>query len=276
MTDPGSWLLVEIDCGGEDAEILSAELWARGVAAVEEIDGADGSTVLRTSLGIDAGDAVAELAGSFPGITVRPIEIPRSVADTWRRFVSASHVVDDIWIVPEWCERPQGRAVVIEPFDTFGLGNHPTTVLALRAALRVCDAGSTVLDVGTGSGVLAVGLARLAGSTVDAFDIAPQSRDALAHNALLNGVSGRVEWCETPFAGDAVGRYSLVVANILAPVLRTIAADLQATTRTGGHIVLSGLRDDQVESVIGHYGRCRVESIESIDGWSGVTLCRES
>ena len=274
MTDDDSWALVDFGCPAEMSEILAAELWDRGVAAIEEIAAGAGRVTLRTSLGNQPGAQLDAIVGLFPGISVTPVAVPRSVADTWRKFVTASHVTDDVWIVPEWCDRPAGRAVMVEPFDTFGLGNHPTTVLTLRAALECAQAHSTVMDLGSGSGVLAVGVARLVGCRVDAHDIAPQARQALMHNARLNGVQDRVNWREELGARDT-GAYDIVLANILAPVLRQLSGDIQRAVRTGGFVVLSGLRSDQVDSVTGHFDRCTVHKVEELDGWAAVTLQRD-
>ena len=274
MTDAGSWLLVDFVCPAGSADILAGDLWARGVAAVEEIDNPDGTVTLRTSLGEDASAGVADLSRAHPDVLVRPVEIPRSVADTWRSFVGPTHVIDDVWLVPEWCGPPAGRTVMVEPFDTFGLGNHPTTVLALASALGVCGPGDPVMDLGSGSGVLAVAMARLVGARVDAHDIAPQAATALAHNARLNGVEGLVSWRDALGPADA-GRYGLVIANILAPVLRELSTDIMRATLRGGHIVLSGMRTEQVTSVTGSYTDCTEIDRRELDGWSAVVLRRE-
>lgn len=275
MSDAGSWVLVEFTTDRENAEFLSADLWARGVAAVEEIDNPDGTVTLRTSLGSGTDAAVPGLLSAHPGTTVRPVEFPREVADTWRRYVSPTRVVGDVWLVPEWCERPPGTSIVVEPFDTFGLGNHPTTVLTLRSALGLCDAGTRVLDLGSGSGVLAVAVALVRGSRVDAFDIAPQAANALDHNARANGVRDLVDW-QDPFDEPTARTYDVVMANILAPVLRSLAPGIIAVTRPGGHIVLSGLRADQVGSVTECFADCVQTMREDMDGWSAVTLRRNA
>ena len=274
MTDPDSWALVDFGCPAETSEILAAELWARGVAAIEELGPHAGGVILRTSLGSDAGEQIDEILALFPGVTVTPVAVPRSVADTWRKFVTPSHVVDDVWIVPEWCERPSGRSVVVEPFDTFGLGNHPTTVLTMRAALTCVRPGSVVMDLGSGSGVLAVGVASLVGCRVDAHDIAAQSRHALAHNARLNGVEDLVHWRDELTEADA-GTYDVVLANILAPVLRQLSGDMERAVRSGGSMILRGLRSEQVDSVTGCFVQCAVVAAEQLDGWASVTLVRD-
>ncbi|MEY3744820.1 MAG: ribosomal protein methyltransferase [Actinomycetota bacterium] len=274
LTEPGGeWLLVDFETPREQSDLVSDALWSLGVVAIEEIDSGQDRVTLRTSLGAESSSGASRVTDRFPGVSVTPISFPASVADTWRRFVSPTHVVDDVWLVPQWCDAPEGRAIIVEPFDTFGLGNHPTTVLTLRSALRVSRPNDVVLDLGSGSGVLSVALACLVGSTVEAHDIAAQGEAALQHNAILNGCDGLVTWLPDVSAGSN-SRYDIVMANILAPVLRQLAGDIQALVRPAGSVILSGLRDDQVDDVLEHYGECDVISTESLDGWAGVTLRR--
>lgn len=273
MTDDHDWVLVDLTCDPETAGYVSDVLWGAGVVAIEEIDNPDGSMTLRTSLGDDAAPTVDEIVAVHPTVSVRPVVVPRTVADSWRRFVGPTHVVDDVWLVPEWSPRPDGRCILVEPFDTFGLGNHPTTVLTLRAALHVSDATTRALDVGSGSGVLAVGLAFLHGCHVDANDIASTARTSLGHNARINGVEQRVEWLPD-LESVVAGSYDLVMANILAPVLRAFAPRLVSATRQGGHIVLSGLRTEQTDEVVGHFAGCTETERTELEGWSAVTLVR--
>lgn len=264
------WVLVEFETDEERAEILSADLWSRGVVAVEEIAVSPGRTVLRTSLGADSDAAIAEINATHSSVS-RLVSFPSSVADTWRTYAEPTHVSGDIWLVPAWLQGTGERDIRVEPFDTFGLGNHPTTVLTLRNALPHAGPSISVLDLGSGSGVLSVGLASLTGCRVDAHDIAPQGEAALMHNAELNDVVNMVRWRDQIGADDN-GRYGLVLANILAPVLRQLAGDIQSVTAAGGAIVLSGLRVDQVETTVACYDLCRIESTDELEGWAAITL----
>ena len=274
LTDTGApaegWVLVEFETDEEHADILSADLWSRGVVAVEEIAVSPGRTVLRTSLGADSDAAINEINATHSSVS-RLVSFPSSVTDTWRAYAEPTHVSGDIWLVPAWLQGTGGRDIRIEPFDTFGLGNHPTTVLTLRDALPHTRPDLRVLDLGSGSGVLSVGIAALAGCFVDSHDIAPQAESALMHNAELNAVVHSVNWRGPLGPGDHE-RYGLVLANILAPVLRELAGDIQSATERKGTIVLSGLRTEQLDGVVSHYDLCSVESIDELDGWAGVTL----
>jgi len=148
-------------------------------------------------------------------------------------------------------------------------------VLALRAAIGIAAAGSLVLDMGSGSGVLAVALAKTAGAVCECHDISTTAEHALEHNARLNGVAPAVRWRGALSGADA-GRYDLAVANILAPVLRDMAAELTAAVRPGGALVLSGIRENQVDELVARYELCTVHAVDTLDGWVAVTLGRVS
>lgn len=269
---PGSWTILEMEVDPDAAEVVADALWGIGVSAVEEVMTSRTRVTLRANVSSDAAGVLDELAARH-GATWRWVSVPVSVADTWREHATATHVVDDLWLVPAWVEPPDGRAVRIEPFDVFGLGNHPTTVLTLVASLGVVQRGDLVLDMGCGSGVLAVSLAVLGACRCECHDIAPQAQAAVLHNAALNGVDGDVAW-RGPLAQGEPPRYDVVVANILAPVLRGLASGLSAVTRPGGRIVLGGMRDDQVDQVSDVFVDCVVESRHADAGWTSLVLRR--
>lgn len=263
-----SWSLVDFATLHDDVEIVSDALWMRGVVAIEERDADNGFVILRTSMGEDPTDLITAIAAQFPQVTSTVVHVPRSIADTWRQFATHTFVNDEIAIVPAWQPAlPNVQSLLIEPLDTFGLGNHPTTVLALRLALKHVKPASNVFDLGSGSGVLAVGLARFRSCFVTAFDIAESARDALALNASLNDVT-TVEW-RTGIAGTIS---QCVVANILAPVLIAESRAISEAVDEGGCVILSGMRDEQVDGVVKHFEAFTLVDSDSQDGWTAVVL----
>ena len=261
------WRLVDVTVPSHEAELAADFLWGLGVVAIEEID--KGTIVtLRTSMGENPLGAIASMREAFPHVVIATVDISRSVADTWREFAEATHVVDDVYLVPAWLEAPvASRAIFIEPLDTFGLGNHPTTVLALRLALRVLPPQCTVFDFGSGSGVLSVGVASLLKCKVYAYDIAESGRDALQINASRNNVT-TCEWSH----GFPTEHVDAVLANILSPVLISEALNIETALQTGGVLVLSGMRDNQVSTVLSHYTTFTELMREDFDGWVAVAL----
>ena len=248
-----------------EVELASDALWALGVVAVEERTTDDGVIELWTSIG-DADDITLPWPSRF-------VEVDESVADSWRAFarpivVSPSLVSPGLVVRPAWVPYDgPGTVLHIEPGSTFGMGDHPTTVLCLRAVERLVTRGQTVLDVGCGSGVLAIGAMVLGASRAVAVDIAPAAVPVTRANAAANGVE--VDVSTTPLE-EVSGQYDLVLANILAPALIALAPHLRRVTK--GVLVISGILTDSHDHVLRALEPLHVVSTESLDGWSAVTL----
>jgi ribosomal protein L11 methyltransferase len=161
-------------------------------------------------------------------------------ADRWREF-HRGVAVGQLWVGPPWLEpSPGATAVVIDPGRAFGTGAHPTTRLCLELLLDV-DRGS-LLDVGCGSGVLAIAASKLGFSPVTAIDVDPTAVEAAETNAAVNGVRIGVELRDV-FSGDPPAATDLAVANIAADPVVALAARLRSPL-----LVASGyLVGDEVE-----------------------------
>lgn len=270
-----------------EVELASDALWALGVLAIEERapEGAaapDGTTddlvELWTSLGDDV-ESVARAAGGFPSRwRWRLVEVDPAVADSWRAHAAPSWVADDLVVVPAWipfeppASAPPGLIVVrIEPGSTFGLGDHPTTVLSLRAMRAAMWRGASVLDVGCGSGVLAVAAAVLGAASVEAIDVSPAAVEATTANAEANGVGHLVHASTTPLA-ELDGTFDVVVANILAPTLIELAEDLRRVLDRGGLLVVSGLLADRTEHVVAALAPLVCVDRAVREGWTALTF----
>ena len=266
-----AWSLVDFTVDEDEAELLSDALWGMGVAAIEEFDHQDGTVTLRTSMGDNPRAALGTVSDTFRRVRIEQVSVPRAVADSWREHAIPTHVLDDVWLVPAWVEPPADtRAILVEPLDTFGLGNHPTTVLALRLALRHCDLSTTAFDLGCGSGVLAVAASALRGTMCEVYDIADGARRAVEINAGLNGVAVP-RWVEE----RPMTPVRTVFANILAPVLIELSETIIDSCTHGGTIVLSGMRTEQVERVLRSYEGTTEIAREEIDGWTAVVIRRD-
>lgn len=268
-------LMLVLAVPAPDVEVASDALWALGVVAVEERLVGSGEIVeLHTSLGDDH-VAVTRAAEAFPARWRWHLhEVDDAVADTWRLHAHPTWVANDLVVVPSWLELdiPEGvTAVRIEPGATFGLGDHPTTVLTMRAMREALFHGASVLDVGCGSGVLGIAAAILGASTVDAIDISPAAVPVTEANAAANAVGSLVH-VSTDGLETVDGTYDVVLANILAPALISLASELVRVLGSSGVLVISGVLDGGYDHVVQALAPLQVSAVATLDGWAAVTL----
>ena len=254
----------------EDVEVASDALWGLGVVAVEERATVDGGIELWTSLG-DTDPATIDWPARWPW---RLVEVDEAVADTWREFATPIEVQPGLVVRPAWVpyDAPDDTTVLqIEPGSTFGMGDHPTTILTLRALHRLVTPGCTVLDVGCGSGVLAIGACVFGASSAVGVDIAPEAVPITEANAAANGVADRVQVSNT-LLQDVPGTYDVVAANILAPTLVALADDLRRVVAPGGALVISGILAAAHAHVLEALAPMRAVATDEMEGWVAVTL----
>lgn len=155
------------------------------------------------------------------------------------------------YIHPTWEAPKEGMLnIAIDPALAFGTGHHPTTASCLRAIAGYVNEGDTLMDVGCGSGILAMAALRK-GAIVDACDTDPLSVENTIVNAEQNGLSFRRLW-EGPIQ-ETNEVYDVIVANIVADVLVFIASDLKKRLRDRGILILSGIMDKYEDKVLRAY-----------------------
>jgi len=188
----------------------------------------------------------------------------------WQKYWKPMAVGETLWVRPSFCEAPtDGRTdVVLDPGMAFGTGTHPTTYLCLEAIERYCigKAPESVLDMGAGSGLLAIVAGKMGAKEVVAVDYDPISVEASEVNATINGVTLSAILGDTP----PERTFELVVANILAGPLLGMAEALVPCV--GKHLILSGLLESQVERNIRTYAALGMTHVRtSIMGdWASV------
>jgi len=261
-----------------EAELAADSLWALGVTGIEERGGttgtADDVVELWTSLGDDAG-AVSRAAEAFPARwRWRLVELDAAVIEAWKAHARASWIERDLVVVPTWLAfdpDPDATVVRIDPGATFGLGDHPTTVLSIRAIRAALAPGNRVLDVGCGSGVLAVTACVLGAGSARAIDVSPAAPPVTEANARVNGVDDKVDVDLTPIA-EIDSSFDVVVANILAPVLVDLAGDLRRVLAPDGALVVSGMLADRQDHVMAALAPLHETERRTKEGWIAVTL----
>jgi ribosomal protein L11 methyltransferase len=214
----------------------------------------------RLELAVYGGDAEEEaLRAAFAGVRSEPVQ--PGWENRWRAF-HRPVVVGRLWLGPPWEQPPSGlEPVVIDPGRAFGTGAHPTTrlCLALLQELRP----TSLLDVGCGSGVLAIAAVRLGFGPLVAIDSDPNAIEACAANAARNGV--QVEARLADVLRERLPPLEVAVANISAEVVTKLAARLACAT-----LVVSGFLAGERPAL----PRFLVRSERELEGWGAYLLTR--
>lgn len=178
-----------------------------------------------------------------------------------------------LWICPSWCPIPDAAKihVVLDPGLAFGTGAHPTTALCLRWLDSLDLNDKTVIDYGCGSGILAIAALKLGARQAIAIDIDPQARLATLENGHRNEVQNRLKFY-FPDQITASIQADIVVANILARPLHTLAAQISACVKPNGLLALSGLLDWQASQICAVYqNNFTLDPIEFDAEWCRIT-----
>ena len=258
----------------EDAEVALAELLALVPAGVEEVDlgdrveyavyGAPGELPDLPDLRAAAGDALVE---------VTTTEVADDWPERWRAFHKPVEV-GPLRVRPPWAEARDGD-IVIDPGQAFGTGGHETTRLCLELLLELCASPppprGPLVDLGCGSGVLAIAAARLGWSPVLGVDFDPLAVEATRENARVNGVEVAAERFD--LRGAAAPSAATVVANLLRPLLLEVAANGFACERPETLVASGLLREEADEVAAAFAARDLVERRRtSLGDWSALLL----
>lgn len=223
--------------------------------------------------------AIARNTASLLGFELSALEVTQQedldwVAQNRAQFVPIE-ITPELFIVPTWHE-PSNLAATnirLDPGAAFGTGSHPTTKLCLQWLTTQSLGGKTVLDYGTGSGILAIAAVLKGARETIGVDIDPQAIAAARANAIQNNVD--IAFSTT----DTVLHYvaDITLANILANPLKVLAPLLAAHTHKGGSLVLAGLLDHQAEEIIAIYAPWFTLTVwQSMEGWSCLAGIKHS
>ncbi|MCA1772721.1 MAG: 50S ribosomal protein L11 methyltransferase [Halomonas sp.] len=196
----------------------------------------------------------------------------------WMEDFTPLRMGERLWIVPSWHEPPDTDAVnlVLDPGLAFGTGTHPTTALCLEWLDSLAVNGEltdqSVLDIGCGSGILAIAALKLGAAHADGTDIDPQALQASRENAERNHIDeAALALCYPEQL--ATSRYPVVTANILAGPLIEMASTIAAHVAPGGRIALSGILANQADDVIQAYQQQGLSMDAPVmrEGWVRLT-----
>jgi len=219
----------------------------------------------------DAND-ILKRAGKQAGISKLPeYDLERIAEQDWVRLTQSQFepisISQRMWIVPTWHTSPDKSAINIklDPGLAFGTGSHPTTKLCLQWLDEHVRGAESVLDYGCGSGILAIAAKKFGAGKVWGVDIDPQAVQTARDNAVMNAVDITFFTSENAPATRA----DIVVANILTNPLKTLAPLLSEHVLPAGHIVLSGILEQQASDVMRIYERWfDFEAPAMLEGWA--------
>lgn len=265
---------IEIVVSAGEVELASDVLWTAGAAGIEErVLGRD---TVRLIAGVPEDRTADVVAAISPRWTVtQGVMRPELFEDSWRPYAQAVRIGDAVVVQPPWIPpiaTPDDLVISLDPGRAWGHGAHPSTRLIAEELVRLGSlTGFTVLDVGCGSGLLAVVAAALGADRVVAIDIDHEAVGATLGNAAVNGVADRIEVSSTP-ANLIREEFDVVVANIGLTVLTELAATLRPLVRPRGVLMLSGLLDDQLDSAAAAYRPFEETGRRTMDGWGSVVV----
>jgi ribosomal protein L11 methyltransferase len=286
------WLEVSVTVENEAAEVVAEVLSRyvyRGVAIEAGPEGWNaGPVVVRAYLPADdqlqatkrrIEEALWHLGQirPIPAPTFRPVA-EEDWAEAWKERLDVLRIGQHVVIRPSWREyvpEPEDVVVQLDPGMAFGTGLHPTTQMCLAALEELTRPETTVLDLGTGSGILAIAAARLGAGRVLAVDNDPVAVKTARGNVVSNGVQGTVSVVYGSLA-DVPGSYDLVVVNILARVIVEMMQEgLANRVRPGGRLITAGIIADQEPEVGAALEQKRLALVERRQTGDWVCLVAE-
>ncbi|CAI9295074.1 unnamed protein product [Lactuca saligna] len=306
----GSYLSVDIQCRQDVADMLSEALLCFGATSTTMVEPDTCDSNDEVSIGSiflvsqDVHQSITFAANSI-GLKETPVyKVTTGYQSDWiensRESFHPIEVKEGVWIIPEWITPPDLQATIItlNPGLAFGTGDHPTTKLCLLLLHDLIKGGETVLDYGTGSGILAIAALKFGAAKSVGFDIDPQAITAAHYNAVLNNIgpknlelrlvpsnpndtgSSREEWnwamkSEEELDGNGIidekEKYDVVIGNILLNPLLDLADEIVSYAKPGGVVGLSGIILEQVSTVVDRYSNLlEGVTVSKIDDWACI------
>lgn len=197
-------------------------------------------------------------------------------ANNWRKFYKPTHVGERFVVKPSWEEYEQkpGELIIhMDPGTAFGTGTHETTTMCLELAEKYVTPGQSIIDVGCGTAILAIGAVLLGAGSAVAVDIDPMAVDCANENVARNGMEGSITVRQGDLLSGTGERCGLMFANIVASVIAMLAPDVPARLERGGCLICSGIireREGDVRAALEAQG---MECVDVLRKGEWVGMC---
>ena len=198
--------------------------------------------------------------------------------NAWKKYYHAMDIGSRLAIVPGWETYDTDRIrITMDPGLAFGTGTHETTALCLELLDSLVQGGERVLDVGTGSGILAIAALKLCAREADGVDIDPMCVRTAGENAARNGVDDRFRVLVGDLSDKAEGVYDIITANIVAAAILSLAPAVPALMAPGAKFICSGIIDERKDEVLAGLQASGLRPVEIKEkrGWVCI-LCEKA
>lgn len=300
LSGSGGWLVLRIVVPAGLCYDTASTLVELGAGGVQEQDGA---LVAHLPLGREAAaeaGALAEIGRTAAAAATRALmeQLPwlrepdiewRVEADTdwttrWKEGLGPRRVGERIWTAPSWAlpdsPEPEAVVLVVDPAMAFGTGEHGTTRGCLRLLERVVSPRARVLDVGTGTGILALAAVKLGAACVLAVDNDPDAvenaRETVERNGARQAVRVERATVDQDWLLEHAPGHDLIVANVLSGVLRPLLPTFAATSTSGAHLILGGILEEESAGMRAAAAAAGFAAVaeDRDDGWWSALLRR--
>ena len=199
--------------------------------------------------------------------------------DDWKTQYPPISMTEHLTIIPDWAEyspREEERVIRIEPGIAFGTGDHPTTRLAIQAMSQHLTPESTVFDVGTGSGIIALSAGALGAKSVIAFDLDETATENAQHHVEMNQLESVVQVQTNNLLEGITTTASIIVANIITPILLRLLEDAYRCLEPNGVFIMSGIQEGEEQELITAATTIGFVNISTTSetGWICITCCK--
>lgn len=219
------------------------------------------------------------LAGEVPYTLETTGVMQEDWESSWKQYYHAIDIGKRLAIVPSWetydTERVQ---IILDPGMAFGTGTHETTNLCLRVLDELVQGGERVLDIGTGSGILAIAALKLGANSAEGVDIDPMCVRTAGENAQRNGVQNDFTVLIGDLSDKASGTYDIICANIVAGAIKMLTPAVPPLMAPNALYIASGIIDERKDEVLQVFAQCNLQPVQVFEenGWVAIVAKKHS